>query len=399
MGSAPLSDSDRIYLDHAATTPLRQEVRELLERLHRSLPGNPSSLHREGREARECLEAAREAILRSVHGGGFRAVFTGGGTESDNTAILGVLAAMLGERSPSELHVVASAVEHPAVHGALETAARLGVASTLVPVDDCARVDPAAVLDALRPETVLVSVMSVNNEVGTVQPLREIAGELRRRGVLFHTDAVQHLGKLPLDVASLGADLLSVSAHKIYAPKGVGGLLLREGIQLWGIARGGPQELGLRAGTENVTGAAAFGRAAELACQEIAGEQARLASLGRRLQDGLLRRIDGVRVHGADCARAPHIVAASFEDVEGESLLTLLDRLGVSVSTGSACSVGARRPSHVLKAMGLGPREVRGSIRFSLGRDSDESRVDAALDRVEEAVRRLRKVGIKSGAR
>ena len=395
MGSASIDNcSDRIYMDHAATTPIRPEVHEVLDSVHASFPGNPSSLHREGRDARDCLEAAREAILRSVNGSGYRAVFTGGGTEADNTAILGILTARLGDRSPSELHVVASAVEHSAVHGALESASRLGVASTLVPVDSMGRVDPAAVFDALRSETVLVSIMAVNNEVGTVQPIREIAAELRRRGVLFHTDAIQQLGKLPLDVAELGADLLSLSAHKVYGPKGVGGLLVRDDLELWGLVRGGPQEFGLRAGTENVAGGAAFARAAELACREIEAEQPRLDSLRRRFRDGLRRRVAGVRIHEAEGACAPHILSATFEGVEGESLLTRLDRLGVAVSTGSACNVGAHKPSHVLKAMGLSAAEVRSSIRFSFGRDSDEARSDAALDRVEEAVRRLRKVGL-----
>ncbi len=386
-------ETGRIYLDHAATTPVRPEVRAAMAPYLGDRFGNPSSLHGEGRAAREALESARDAMRSALGARDCRVVFTGGGTESDNAAILGTLLARLAEgASPAELHVVASAVEHAAVLGALEVANRWGVSHTLVAVDGEGRVDPSDVLAALRPGTALVSVMAVNNETGTIEPIRQIGDRVRARGVTFHTDAIQLLGKGAVDIADLPADIVTLSAHKICGPKGVGALVVRDGVALEGLVRGGAQERGLRGGTESVAGAVGFAEATRLAVEELAVEAPRLDAMRRRLRDSILRSIDETRCNTPDDGAAPHILSVAFDGVEGESLLRRLDDLGVAVSTGSACNVGARKPSHVLAAMGFEPARIRGTLRFSLGRTTREEEVGEVTARVEDAVRRLRSI-------
>ncbi|MBI4587013.1 MAG: cysteine desulfurase [Planctomycetes bacterium] len=394
MPAPESSSKSRIYLDHAATTPLRGEVRQAMEPYLEERFGNPSSLHGEGRAAREALEAAREAIRKDLEAEDFDLVFTGGGTDSDNAAILGVLLGQSSRRGkhPGDLHVVASAVEHSAVLGALEVASAWGVPHTLVPVDRWGRVDSQAVLEALRPETALVSVMAANNEVGTLEPIAEIGRLLKERGILFHTDAVQLLGKSLLPLGALPTDLASLSAHKIYGPKATGGLLIRRGVPFAGIPRGGPQENGRRGGTQNVAAAAGFARAVALALEELPAEAPRLQALRDQLAEVLRKALPGTVINTPLEQSVPHLLNVTFERVEGESLLLLLDHLGVAVSTGSACNTGAKKPSHVLKAMGRNPAEIRGSIRFSLGRSTTAVGIETAAACVEQAVQQLRRL-------
>jgi len=387
-------EETRIYLDHAATTPIREEVRLAMEPyLGRSF-GNPSSLHLEGREVREALEASRQALRSCLRAREFQLIFTAGGTEADNAAIMGVLLAHLKKKGAGSRggHVVASAVEHAAIMGALELVRFWGGTHTLVPVDAAGRVDPDDVLAAIQEDTVMVSLMAANNEVGTLQPIVETGTLLREKGIPFHTDAVQLLGKLPLKLADLPVDLLSCSAHKIYGTKGTGGLLVRKELPFEGFLRGGSQENGLRGGTEGVAGVVGFSRAVELAVEEVSMESSRLENLRQRLRKGIEEEISGVRFNTPDSETSPHILNVTFDRLEGESLLLLLDRLGVAVSTGSACNVGAMKPSHVLEAMGRSAREIRGSLRFSVGRSTTEEKIDEAVNRIHQAVNKLRSI-------
>lgn len=383
----------RIYLDYAATAPLRDEVR------HAMLPhlgerfGNPSSLHEEGCDARTALEEARSAILHRLGAPDTRLAFCGGGTEADAAAILGVVFACLEDGlAPADLHLVASAVEHSAVHGALEQAALLGVRHDLVAVDGFGRVDPDDVLAALRPETILVSIMAVNNEVGTIEPVAEIASMLADRGVPLHCDAIQMVGKEPFG-DRLPGDLVVASGHKISGPQGIAGLFVRPGVRFRGLVRGGPQEDGMRGGTQAVALAVGFARAVELAVDELDHEPARLRILRDGLWASIESSIDGVRLNTRLACAAPHILGVSFESVEGESLLRDLDHAGVAVSTGSACNVGAAQPSRVLRAMGRSEASVRGSLRFSLGLTTSREGLEHALQVLESGVRRLRSIG------
>jgi cysteine desulfurase len=382
----------RIYLDHAATTPIRPEVEEAMAPFFSERFGNPSSLHAEGRAAREALEGARESIRAALGARGFRLAFTGGGTEADNASILGVLLA--GEGGG---HAVTSRVEHSAVLNAMELARRLGWRTTTVEVDRKGRIDPRAVEEALRPDTRLISIMAANNEVGVIEPIAEIGDLARARDISLHTDAVQLVGKAPCDLDSLPVDLVSLSAHKVYGPKGVGALLVREGVEIDPLLRGGPQEDGLRAGTQAVAGAVGFARAVELAVAEEPRERPRLLALRERLRRGLEVTVPDLRFNTPEEGALPGILNVSFSGVNGEALLERLDRLSVSVSTGSACNAAARKSSHVLEAMGLTPEEVRGSIRFSLGRATGEWEIDAAIRRVVRAVGDLRRIAGTGG--
>jgi cysteine desulfurase len=382
----------RVYLDHAASTPTRPEVRLAVAAALEAYPGNPSSLHREGREARAALERARGAIRAALGASSFRLLFSSGGTESDNAAILGALLGAARSRGSGlhGLHLVTTAVEHSAVLGAVDSARRLGAQATVVGVDADARIDPGDVLRALRPDTVLVSVQAVNNEVGTVQPCRELGRALRERGIALHVDAVQLLGKDLLDAQSLGADLVSLSAHKIGGPKGVGALLVHESVALDPFVRGGGQEEGLRAGTEDLAGAIGFARAVELASDELPDASVRMRALRTRLEEGLSGHLQGVYVLTPKLNSAPHILSLRFDEVDGEALLMRLDHMGVAVSTGSACRAATRTPSHVLQAMGLKDSERRGSLRVSVGLRTRAEEIEAAIVRIIGAVGALR---------
>ncbi len=364
-----------IYLDYASTTPVDPRVAEAMEPFFRRRFGNPSSVHLYGQEARTAVDAAREEIARAI---GAREpdeiVFTSGATEADNFALIGAAYA----NEARGRHIVISAIEH---HAVLEPARFLetrGFAVTLLPVDGLGRIDPDAVRRALRPDTILVSIMHSNNEIGTRQPVAEIGQITRDAGVLFHGDAAQSLGIVPLDVQALGVDLLSLSAHKRYGPKGVGALYIRKGTPLVRYLHGGSHERNRRAGTLNVPGIVGFGEAVRLALAGMGGEAARLTDLRDRMIAGLLA-LDGVRLNGPPSERLPGNVNVSFRGADSESLLLALDLQGVAASSGSACTSGSLEPSHVLAAIGLDPETAAGTLRFSLGRWTTREEVDEVL--------------------
>lgn len=379
----------RTYFDHNATTPVDPVVLEAVTRALRDDFGNPSSVHHFGQRAKAVLDTARTAVARLVNGEPSEIVFTSGGTEADNFAIRGVAEAL----EPSgRRHLIASAIEHEAVLMTLKALARRGWKTTLLPVDSSGIVSPDALHEAMTDETALVSIMHANNEIGTVQPVRELAAIAHERGALFHTDAVQSAGKIPLDVRALGVDLAAISAHKFNGPKGVGALWIRRGTRLNAILTGGKHERNRRAGTENVAGIAGFGVAAELAVKKLDAEAARLRALRDRLEAGILERIPGTAVNGAREPRVPNTTNISFEGIEAESLLIALDLEGFAVSTGSACSSGTLEPSHVLRAMGFPPHRTQNSIRISLGAGNTDAEVDAFLEKLPGVVEKLRLV-------
>lgn len=386
----------RLYLDHAATTPVREEVLAAMLPYLSTTFGNPSSLHAEGQAAREALETARASLRAACGAGDFDLVFCGSGTEADNLAMVGSwLAAMKAEsgaRGPRRRRWVASSVEHSAVLNVLPLLQDLGGRTTLLPVDGDGRVDPDQVRLSLGDDVLAVSLMAANNEVGTLEPVAEVGRLARERGAVVHVDAVQHLGKLPLRLADLPVDLVTVSAHKVYGPRGIAGLFVRRGTPLAPLLRGGAQEGSLRAGTENVAAAVGFARAVELAEEEREGESARLQRLRDLIRDRVVARFPGVRVNTPVSGALPGVLSLSFPGIEGESLVRLLDWLGVAASTGSACNAGARKPSHVLRAMGRDEAEVRGSLRLSLGRGNDEGDVEPLLEALGKAVGQLEQV-------
>ena len=379
---------ERIYLDHNATTPVLPEVMEAMLPYFSGMYGNASSIHHYGQQARAGVERAREQVAALVNCRPSEVVFTSGGTESDNMAIFGAVHAAEKARK----HVVSTTIEHHAVLNACQELERQGVEVTYVPVSPAGLVDPEKVIQALRPETMLVTVMLANNEIGTLQPVAEIARQARERGVLVHTDAVQAVGKIPLDVSALGVDLLSLSGHKIYAPKGVGALYVRRNTRLRPQSYGGHHERDRRAGTENVAGIVALGRAAELALACLATEPARLAALRDRLERGILEKVGEAGRNGDPERRVPNTANLHFSHLESEALVIALDLKGVSCSAGAACSSGAVEPSHVLTAIGLRPELARASLRFSLGRQSTEADVDRVLEVLPAAVARLREL-------
>ncbi|HWB98256.1 MAG TPA: cysteine desulfurase family protein [Bryobacteraceae bacterium] len=378
----------RSYFDHNATTPVSPEVLETMVSCLGQVYGNASSIHHFGQMAKQRLEQARRQVAGLIHCHPQEVVFTSGGTESDNLAILGLVRSAPQARR----HVISTAIEHPAVLNTCAQLQREGVEVTYVPAGSDGVVDPEAVRRALRPETVLVSVMHANNELGTVQPIAEIAAITREAGIPFHSDGVQALGKIPLDVAALGVDLYSASGHKLYAPKGVGMLYVRKGTRLPSILFGGHHERERRPGTENVPGAAALGRAAELAGEHLAAETARLGALRDRLEAAILERVPGVTIHGRQALRTPNTSSLSFDGIEGEALVIALDLRGFAVSSGSACSSGAVEPSHVLLAIGLPADQARSTIRVSLGLSNTEEQVDRLVDAVAASVTHLRKI-------
>lgn len=386
-------ESPRIYLDHAATTPLRAEVLELLEREHRDGFANPSSSHREGREAREALEAARDRLARALGAPRARVVFTSGGTESDHLALRGAAAAL--EREGRPRRALTTPIEHPAVHGALDFLEKAGWEVTHVPVGPDGQLELEALSGQLEREGVsLASVISCNNEVGVAQPVGEIAARLHEHGALLHVDAVQHLGKLPLDLGGeeAGIDLLTITAHKICGPKGIGALVLGESLAIDPLVVGGGQEAGLRAGTPWVVGAQAFALAVELAVGELEATRGTLEELRDRLLEGLESRLEGITLHSPRRGGAPHILNVSFDGVRGSALQAHLDREGVAVSTGSACHSGTDEPSGVLTALGRDPEVARGSVRFSLGHGLDSAAIDRAVEITVRGVSRLREI-------
>ncbi len=374
--------ADRIYLDHAATTPLRPEVLDAMLPYLTEHHGNPSSLHAAGRRARRGIDEAREAVAAMIGAQPREIVFTAGGTEADNLAIKGFAWAA----SANGRHIVTSAVEHKAVLNACAVMERSGFAVTYVGVDRYGRVDPADIAAAMGEHTTLVSVMAANNEVGTLQPVAEIGRICRERRVAFHTDAIQAAGQLPLDVDALSATLLSLSAHKLNGPKGVGALFVRRGTALLPQLQGGSQERQRRAGTEDVAGIAGFGRAASLVDLD---EVPQLIELRDRLIDALTG-LPGVELTGHPTERLPNSASFVIEGIEGGDLVAALDLEGIEASTGSACTSGSTEPSHVLLAMGIDPLLAHGSLRMTLGRDTTPEQIDRTITVTRDVIGRLR---------
>jgi len=378
-----------VYLDHNATTPVRPEVLEAMLPYYQSNYGNASSLHARGREARQAIEESRRKIAAVLNCGPAEIVFTGSGTEADNHAIKGVFFANRAGRSA----LVTSKIEHHAVLHSFEYLEKHhGAKASYVGVDGEGRLDLEALKQAVNDETALVSVMHANNEVGTIQPLEEIAAICHSHNAYFHTDAIQTFGKLETDVQKLGVDLLSLSGHKIYAPKGVGALYIRKGTKLHPLIHGGGHEKNRRAGTENVAGIVALGCAAELAAGERESQAVKLSALRERLWQGLHKNISNIRRNGSQDRGLPGTLNVSFEFIEGESILLSLDIKGIASSSGSACTSGSLEPSHVLAAMGVPTETAQGSVRFSLGRDNSEQEVDYVIAELPAIISRLRQM-------
>ena len=375
------------YFDHNATTPLAPEALAALTRALGDDFGNPSSVHQYGQRAKGLLDEARSAVAALIDGDSSEIVFTGSGTEADNLAIRGAADAL---EPAGRKHLITSAFEHEAVLNTVKALAKRGWRVTFLPVGASGIVEPEALEAAITDDTAVVSVMHANNEIGTVQPIRALASTAHAHGALFHTDAVQSAGKIPVSVRDLGVDLLSLSAHKINGPKGAGALWIKRGVRLVPTMTGGKHERNRRAGTENVPGIAGFGAAAAVSREKLAADGLRLAALRDRLEQGVLTRIEGTQVNGATTSRVPNTTNISFDHVEAEALLIALDLEGFAVSTGSACSSGTLEPSHVLRAMGLSSHRAQNSIRFSLGLGNDEAQVDALLAKLPDVVGKLR---------
>ena len=376
----------RIYLDYAATTPTHPQVIKAMLPYFTDDFGNPSSQYSYGQEAKGAIEEARGKVAELIGARDEEIVFTSGGTEADNFALKGV--AYANEKKGN--HIVTSSIEHHAVIETGKFLERRGFSVTYVPVDEYGLVDPGDVKKAITDKTILISVMHANNEMGTIEPIAEIGKIAREAGIYFHTDAVQTAGHIPVDVNELGVDLLAMSAHKLYGPKGVGALYIRKGTKIIPFLHGGEQERKRRASTENVPGIAGLGRAAELARQEVGDEAERLTYLRDRLIRGLLEGIDHTRLNGHPTRRLPNNVSISVDFVEGESMLLNLDLEGICVSTGSACSSSSLEPSHVLLAMGLPHEQAHGSLRFTLGKWTTEEEIGQVLGVLPGIVVKLR---------
>ncbi len=376
----------KIYFDHSATTPVHPDVAAEMFRYVHEIFGNPSSIHSFGREARKAVEAARSKVAQGIGANPEEVVFTSGGTESDIMAIRG---AAYANRKKGN-HIITSAIEHHAVLDTCKDLEKEGFELTILPVDGYGMVSPRDAAGAIRENTTLITIMHANNEAGTIQPISEIGAIAREKGVLFHTDAVQSMAKIPVKVNELMVDLLSVSGHKIYAPKGVGALYIRRGVRWRPFNSGGGQERKRRPGTENVPGIAALGKAVELAVKDMEEENKRLTFLRDKLIKGILDRISHVRLAGHPAMRLPNHVNLIFEFIEGESMLLRLDMQGVAASSGSACTSGSLNPSHVLLAMGIPHEMAHGSLRLTLGRSNTEEDVDAFLSMMPPIVEQLR---------
>ncbi len=377
----------RVYLDHNATTPVEPAVLDAMLPYLSGEYGNAASIHTFGQKARAGVEHARESVAALIGARPQEIVFTSGGTESDNHAIFGIAGAASGAK-----HVITTTIEHEAVLNTCQALEKSGVEVTYLPVDRDGRLDPDAVRRAIRPETVLITVMHANNELGTVQPIEEIGRIAAEADVSFHTDAVQSAGKVPINVERMQIDLLSISGHKLYAPQGIGALYIRRGTRLRQLLFGGHHQRGFRPGTENVPGIVGLGKAAEIACQSLEADAARISALRDRLEQGLLARVPHTRVNGGGAPRTPNTTNLLFPGIEGEALVIALDLKGLACSTGAACSSGAVEPSHVLTAIGLPPEEARASLRFSLGRHTTPDEVDFAMEAVPAAVAQLREL-------
>lgn len=377
---------ERIYLDNAATTRVRPEVAEAVLPAMTETYGNASSVHSFGREAKKAMEKARAQVAAAIGAKKEEIYFTAGGSEADNWAIKGAAHAL----RRKGLHIITTAIEHHAVLHTCQALEKEGFEVTYLPVDEYGLVTPEQVEAAIRPDTILVSVMAANNEIGTIEPIAEIGAVCRAHKVLFHTDAVQAVGHMPLDVAAMQIDMLSLSGHKFYAPKGVGALYIRTGVRIENLIEGGAQERSRRAGTENVPAIVGMGRAIELITAEMAEENARISGLRDRLIAGILDAIPESRLNGHPTKRLPGNVNVSIRYIEGEALLLSLDMAGIAASSGSACTSGSLDPSHVLLAIGLPHEIAHGSLRLTIGRDNTQDEIDRVLEELPKIVSRLR---------
>jgi cysteine desulfurase len=378
----------RIYFDHNATTPITPEVLAAMLPYLTGEFGNASSIHAFGQNAREAVEQARSSVAALVGARAADIMFTSGGTESNNHAILGAVAASTGKNK----HVITSAIEHVAVLDTCRALAKSGIDLTIVPVNREGLVNPEDVQRAIRPETVLITLMLANNEIGTIEPVEEIGKIAAEESIVFHTDAVQAAGKIPIDVKKLGVHLLSISAHKFCGPKGVGALYIRKGTQLAPLMYGGHSERDRRPGTEDVAAIAGMGKAAELARLSMREENERVRALRDRLERGLLDRVSHSWVNGALAPRVPNTSNLTFPFIEGEAMVIALDLKGIACSTGAACSSGAVEPSHVLMALGLAPEDARATLRLSLGHQTTKEEIDFALETIPPVIERLRQL-------
>jgi cysteine desulfurase len=380
---------NRVYLDHNATTPVEPEVLDAMLPYFSGDYGNASSIHSFGQRSRSAVETAREQVAALIEARPQEIVFTSGGTEADNHAIFGIAATA---KVPA--HIVTTAIEHEAVLNTCQALEKRGVSVTYLGVDRDGRIDLLALRENLKvhPETALITVMHANNELGTVQPLEEIGGIASEADVYFHADAVQSAGKIPIDVNLLKLDLLSLSGHKLYAPKGIGALYVRGGTRLRQLLYGGHHQRGFRPGTENVAGIVGLGKAAQIAKASLADDAKRVSALRDALERTLLQRVPDARANGAGAPRTPNTTNITFPGIEGEALVIALDLKGLACSTGAACSSGAVEPSHVLTAIGLPADEARASLRFSLGRHTTAADIDFALRVIPAAVAQLREL-------
>ena len=385
-----MEDTRKVYLDYSTTTPTDPRVVEEMIPYFTEHFGNPSSIYSTGLEAKDAIEHAREQVAHLINAEPKELIFTSGGTESDNWALIAT-ARRLQHKGK---HIITSAIEHHAILHSCEYLAKEGFDITYVGVDHDGLVDPAEVEAAIRPDTILISIMYVNNEVGSVQPITEIGAIAKKHGVLFHTDAVQALGNVPIDVKTMNIDMMSMSSHKIYGPKGIGAIYIRSGVNLPTYIHGGAQERKKRAGTENVPGIVGFGKAAELACQNFNTHVAHVSKLRDHFVDRVLNEIPYTYFNGSKDHRHPGNANITFEYVEGESILLYLDFAGVSCSSGSACSSRSLQPSHVLTAMGIPVELIHGSIRFTFGNPTTMEDVDYTVDKLKGIIEKLR--GISS---
>lgn len=382
-----------IYMDHSATTPVDSRVFEAMIPYYTYEYGNASSVHSKGQAARKAVETGREQIAALLNASPREVIFTSGGTEADNQAIITYA---LNNQNKGR-HLITSAIEHHAVLDSFHYLEGLGYDITVLPVNAQGMVEPTTLAGAVRADTILVSIMHANNEIGTIQPIEELAKISHEAGAVFHSDAVQTFGKIPIDVKKMGIDMLSASSHKLHGPKGIGCLFVKKGIRISNLLHGGSQESKLRAGTENVPGIVGFGQAAQIAGEEMQQRAELLKRLGQRLRDGIVDSIPNIIVTGHPDQRVPGSVSVCFQFVEGESILLMLDSFGIMASSGSACSSGALDPSHVLLAIGLPHEVAHGSLRLTLGKDNTEQEVDDVLEVLPQIIANLRRMSPLAG--
>jgi cysteine desulfurase len=383
-----MKDNNRIYLDYAATTPIKKEVLDAMLPYLTERFGNPSSLYTEGQESRAIIENARDSIAKLINAERREIFFTSSGTEADNWAIIGIAEQLKSKGS----HIITSSIEHHAVLHTCEYLSKNGFEITYIKPDREGLISEKALNEAIRPDTILISIMFANNEIGTIEPIASLATIAREAGIIFHTDAVQALGNVHLDVKALGIDLCSMSAHKIYGPKGIGALYIRKGVKLDSFIHGGAQEANKRAGTENISGILGFGKAADLASEHLTEHIETLRRNRDYFIEILRRDIPDIAINGSLQSRLPGNINVTFKYVEGEALLLLLDMKGIAISTGSACSSASLTPSHVLFEIGVPIEEIHGSIRISLGDMTTIADIDRAALAIKESVEKLRKI-------